>query len=142
MTLITTMSHFNYILDSLSDLCQLFFWNNREEKKTKSVENDLIGELRDILKGSRRESFNEIPSPTWTVIRARGIPDRFEPKLRKALSEAFVFFDDYNYKVRQYNEYRLADSGDPKLGDLEYHVRVANKKLGDSAERVIDMVDS
>ena len=120
-----------------------FLLNTREERKTKSVEKDLIGELRDIQNKSSQDPFTERYSPTWTAIKAKGIPDRIEPKLRKALSEALVLFDDHNNKLRRYDDLRLTgDPEDRRLSDLRYHARTSSEKFVESAQRVIDMVDS
>ena len=114
--------------------------SDREEKKAKSVQDELIEELRDIQNKSGQDPFTERYSPTWTVIKAKGVPDRIEPKLRKALSEAFVLFDDHNNKLRRYDDLRLTGDPEEKLNALHTHVMISSKKFVESAQRVLEMV--
>ena len=74
------------------------------------MKNELVGELREIMEWAKRESIDELHSATWTAIKGSGIPDRIEPKLRRALADAFSVFDIYNYEVRRFREHSFTSS--------------------------------
>ncbi len=117
--------------------------NDREEKRAKSVGDDLIDEVREILENAERPFMRELTSATWISIRARGIPDRIEPKLRRALAKVFELFEICNYGVRQKEEYgRTPDPDDEKMDTLNFILKDARNRLILAARKVLEMVDS
>lgn len=117
--------------------------SDREEKRAKLVEDDLIKEVRNILENAERPFMRELCSATWISVRARGIPDRIEPELRRALASAFELFEICNYYVRQLEEHRLTPNPNAKKrATLDYFMNNAKKRLILASRKVLEMVDS
>ena len=117
--------------------------NGVEEKRAKLVQDDLVDEVRVILENAERPFIRELTSATWISIRARGIPDRIEPKLRRALAKVFELFEICNYGVRQKEEYgRTPDPDDEKMDTLNFILKDARNRLILAARKVLEMVDS
>lgn len=117
--------------------------NNVEERRAKSVQDDLVGEVRDILENAERLFIRELYSTMWSSVKARGIPDRIEPKLRRALADAFELFEICNYSVRQLEEYKLTPNpDDKKLDSLEFILNDAKERMVKVAREVLEMVGS
>jgi len=117
--------------------------NGVEEKKAKLVQDDLVDEVREILENAERPFIRELTSATWISVRARGIPDRIEPELRKALAKVFELFEICNYSIRQKEEYsRAPNPDDEKMDILEFKLEDARNRLVLAARKVLEMVDS
>jgi len=117
--------------------------NDREEKRAKSVEDDLINEVRVTLENAERPFIRELTSATWISVRARGIPDRIEPELRRALANVFELFEICNYSIRQKEEYgRTTDPDAKKMDTLDFILEDARNRLILAAHKVLEMVDS
>jgi len=54
------------------------FRSLRSEKMAKSVENDLVEELKEILEQAERPGISELHSVIWMSVKVNGIPDRIE----------------------------------------------------------------
>ncbi|MHA2379130.1 MAG: hypothetical protein ACXADO_11600 [Candidatus Thorarchaeota archaeon] len=118
------------------------FGANREESRANWVKNELVGELKEILELADRDGIDELHSPTWSAVKGTGIPDRIEPKLRRALADAFAVFDIYNYEVRRFKEYSFtAGPQDPRLNEFGHHIGETKKRLVASAQTVLDMAN-
>ncbi|MHA2425178.1 MAG: hypothetical protein ACXAEF_10340 [Candidatus Thorarchaeota archaeon] len=119
------------------------FRANREESRAKWVEEELVDELKEILELAQREGFDELHSPTWTAVRGTGIPDRIEPKVRRALADAFAVLDIYNYEIRRLKEHSFtANSEDIRLKMLEMHISETKNRLIAAAIIVLKMVEA
>jgi len=118
------------------------FGANREESRANWVKNELVGELEEILELANRDSIDELHSPTWSAVKGTGIPDRIEPRLRRALADAFAVFDIYNYEVRRYKEYSFtANPDDPRLNEFAHHIGETKKRLAMSAKTVLEIAN-
>ena len=118
------------------------FGANREESRANWVKNELVGELEEILELAGRDVIDELHSPTWSAVKGTGIPDRIEPRLRRALADAFSVFDIYNYEVRKYKEYNfIANPEDPRLMEFAHHIGETKKRLIMSTQTVLDMAN-
>lgn len=116
------------------------FGANRAESRANWVKNELIAELEEIMELAGRDAIDELHSPTWTVVKGTGIPDRIEPGLRRALADAFSVFDIYNFEVRRYKEYSFtADQEDPRLIEFTNHIGDTKKRLITLAQTVLEM---
>jgi hypothetical protein len=119
------------------------FGANRHEMRAKWVEKELISELVEILELAKRDSIDELHSPTWTAIKGTGIPDRIKPSVRRALADAFAVFDVYNYEVRRYKEHSFtANPDDPRLEKLRQHIGDTKTRLVSASQIVLEMVNS
>ncbi|MHA1937087.1 MAG: hypothetical protein ACW97O_02645 [Candidatus Thorarchaeota archaeon] len=119
------------------------FGANRTESRANWVKNELIGELEEILELAGRDTIDELHSPTWTVVKGTGIPDRIEPSLRRALADAFSVFDIYNYEVRKFKEYSFtATPEDPRLIEFAQHIEETKMRLIKSSKAVLEMANS
>ncbi len=119
------------------------FVANRAESRANWVRNELIGELEEIVELADRIGIDELHSPTWIAVRGTGIPDRIEPKLRRALADAFSVLDIYNFEVRRFKEHSFtAGQEDPRLIRLSEHIGETKERLVASADIVLKMVKS
>jgi len=111
----------------------------RQEDKDKQVLNYLIEELRDILVISKRPIIREIFSATWTSIKTKGIPDRIDLELRKALTIAFELFDVYNESIRQREAYSYTPNPDERnVAKLDYIIEDSKRRLITAAEKALE----
>lgn len=118
------------------------FAANRAESRANWVKNELTNELEEIVELADRISIDELHSPTWAAVRGTGIPDRIEPKLRRALADAFTVLDIYNYEVRRYKEHSFsAGEEDPRLVEFAHHIAQTKKRLTTFAQTVLKMAN-
>lgn len=116
------------------------FGANRAESRANWVKDELIAELKEIQELASRDIIDELHSPTWTAVKGTGIPDRIEPRLRRALADAFSVFDIYNYEVRRFKEHSFtADAEDSRLIKLTEHIGESKKRLIESVNRVLEL---
>jgi hypothetical protein len=119
------------------------FGANRAESRADWVKNELVGELEEILELASREVIDELHSPTWSAVKGTGIPDRIEPRLRRALADAFSVFDIYNYEVRRYKENSFtAAPDDPRLMEFAHHIGETKKRLIVASQTVLEMANT
>jgi len=112
--------------------------NSRAENKDKRVLDDLIEELQDILKQSKRPIIRELFSATWTSIKTNGIPDRIDVELRKSLTAAFELFEICNESIRRREEYAFTTNpNEDNKAKLDYIIEDAKKRLIISAEKAL-----
>ena len=118
------------------------FGANREESRANWVKNELVGELEEIRELAGRDLIDEFHSPTWSAVKGTGIPDRIEPRLRRALADAFSVFDIYNYEVRRYKEYSFtAAPDDPRFLEFAHHIGETKKRLIVASQTVLEMAN-
>ncbi|MHA2025130.1 MAG: hypothetical protein ACW98U_04430 [Candidatus Thorarchaeota archaeon] len=119
------------------------FGANRDEMRAKWVEKELVEELSEVLALAKRDDLDELHSATWTAIKGTGIPDRIDPRVRRALADAFSVFDIYNYEVRKYKESSFTcDPDDPRLVKLGHHISETKQRLVSAAQIVLDLMNS
>lgn len=117
--------------------------NGVEEKRAKLIQDELIDEVREILENAERRFIRELTSATWISVRARGIPDRIEPELRRALAKVFELVEICNYSIRQKEEYgRTTDPDAKKMDTLNFILEDARNRLVLAARKALEMVDS
>lgn len=112
-----------------------------EEKRSESIKKDFITELKEIVEKAAAEECGPFYSETWAAIKGAGIPDRIEPRLRKAFAGAFLDMEIYNEDIRRYEDYTiLPNCVDDTAKVLKTAAESARSTLIMSAQKVLDMV--
>ncbi len=114
--------------------------NSREDSKAQWMKDKLLKELVSILKQLKRPGTYEMVVPTWSSIKPTDIPARIDSQIVDALSKVHIRFENYFYRVRQYNDHRFSIDPDERiLRQHEHWVTEAKRDLIIVAEKALDI---